>query len=67
MTSREIGLQLGVSHTAINKAARRGRIPREPDGSFNLERVRQAFERDVRMRLVALQSKLITVTKARTN
>lgn len=43
MTSREIGSLLGVSHTAINKAARKGRIPRETDGSFDLEKVRAVW------------------------
>ena len=36
-----VARQLGVSHTAIQKAKRIGRITREPDGAWNIIRVRR--------------------------
>lgn len=45
-SSREIGLVLNVSHTAINKAARAGRIPKLADGSFDLKAVKKVWERN---------------------
>lgn len=50
LSARAIAPHLGVSHTAINKAARRGRIPKEPDGSFDLEKVRVAWDSNVDVR-----------------
>lgn len=44
VSSREIGKALGISHTAVNKAALRGRIPREADGTFDLEKVRASWD-----------------------
>jgi len=43
ISSRAVGAQLGVSHTAVNYAARRGRIPRLPDGTFDLDQVKAAW------------------------
>ena len=41
-TSRDTtARRLGVSHTAIQKAERVGRISREPDGSWDIDRVRR--------------------------
>ena len=37
---REIARQLGVSHTSLQKAERCGRIAREPDGSWDMDKVR---------------------------
>ncbi|WP_137179191.1 hypothetical protein [Roseomonas sp. AR75] len=37
---REIARQVGISHTALQKAERNGRIAREPDGSWDIEKVR---------------------------
>jgi hypothetical protein len=40
-SGREVARQLGVSHTAIQKAERIGRISREQDGTWDLTRVRR--------------------------
>jgi hypothetical protein len=40
-SAREVARRLGVSHTAIQKAERVGRIVREPDGSWDVDRVRR--------------------------
>lgn len=37
---REIARQLGVSHTSLQKAQRTGRIVPEPDGRWDIEKVR---------------------------
>jgi len=37
---REVARQLGVSHTSLQKARRTGRISPEPDGSWDIEKVR---------------------------
>lgn len=46
LSSRELGEALGVSHTAVNKAAKRGRIPREADGTFDLVKVKAVWEKN---------------------
>jgi hypothetical protein len=44
MTSnRELARQLGVSETAVRRAERAGRIGREPDGAWDLVKVRAAW------------------------
>ncbi len=40
-SAREVARRLGVSHTAIQKAERAGRILREPDGRWDIDRVRR--------------------------
>ena len=42
-SNRELGRQLGVSETAVRKAEKAGRIRREGDGSWEVERVRAAW------------------------
>ena len=39
-SARDLARRLGLSHTAIQKAEQVGRIRREADGSWNIERVR---------------------------
>lgn len=39
-SARDVARRLGLSHTAIQKAEQVGRIRREPDGSWDVERVR---------------------------
>jgi len=40
-SAREVARRLGLSHTAVQKAERVGRIARELDGSWDVERVRR--------------------------
>ena len=40
-STREAARRLGVSDTAIHKAERAGRIAREPDGSWDLDKTRR--------------------------
>lgn len=47
LSARAVAAQLGVSHTAVNKAAARQRIPRESDGSFDLDKVKAAWDANV--------------------
>jgi hypothetical protein len=42
-SNREIARQLGVSETAVRRAAKAGRIGREADGSWDLAKVRAAW------------------------
>ncbi|GGG50418.1 hypothetical protein GCM10010964_42140 [Caldovatus sediminis] len=39
-SQREVARRLGVSHTALQKAQRAGRIAPEPDGAWDVEKVR---------------------------
>ena len=39
-SAREVARRLGVSHTAIQKAERAGRIAREPSGAWDIDKVR---------------------------
>ena len=39
-SAREVARQLGISHTAVQKAERAGRIAREPNGAWDVEKVR---------------------------
>jgi hypothetical protein len=42
-SNRELARQLGVSETAIRKAAKTGRIKKESDGAWDLTKVRAAW------------------------
>jgi hypothetical protein len=42
-SNRELARQLGVSETAVRRAEKTGRIRREPDGSWDLAKVRAAW------------------------
>jgi biotin operon repressor len=42
-SNRELARQLGVSETAIRKAEKTGRIKKEPDGSWDLAKVKAAW------------------------
>lgn len=39
-SQREVARRLGVSHTALQKAQRAGRIAPEADGAWDIEKVR---------------------------
>ena len=40
-SARELARRIGISHTAIQKAERTGRIAREPDGTWDVEKARR--------------------------
>ena len=40
-SARELGRRLGISHTAVLKAEKAGRIEREPDGTWDIARSRK--------------------------
>ena len=40
-SARELARRLGISHTAIQRAERAGRISRKPDGAWDVAKVRQ--------------------------
>ena len=42
-SNRELARQLGVSETAVRRAEKAGRIRREPDGSWDLAKVKAAW------------------------
>lgn len=48
ISAREVARRLGVSHTAIQKAERVGRISRESDGSWDVDRVRRGMAETAR-------------------
>ncbi|TCZ63964.1 hypothetical protein [Roseicella aquatilis] len=39
-SAREVARRLGISHTAMQKAERAGRIAREPSGAWDIDKVR---------------------------
>jgi hypothetical protein len=47
-SAREVARRLGVSHTAVQKAERVGRIAREPDGTWDVDRVRHDMAESAR-------------------
>jgi hypothetical protein len=44
-SQREVARRLGISHTALQKAQRSGRIAPEPDGGWDVEKVRAQLAR----------------------
>jgi hypothetical protein len=42
-SNRELARRLGASETAVRRAEKAGRIEREPDGSWDLTKVRAAW------------------------
>ena len=40
-SARELARRIGISHTAIQKAERTGRIAREPDGTWDVDKARR--------------------------
>jgi phage terminase large subunit GpA-like protein len=44
-SQREVARRLGISHTALQKAQRSGRIAPEPDGSWDIEKLRAQLAR----------------------
>jgi phage terminase large subunit GpA-like protein len=44
-SQREVARRLGISHTALQKAQRSGRIAPEPDGYWDVEKVRAQLAR----------------------
>jgi hypothetical protein len=50
LSSVAMGKLLGISHAAVLKAAKRGRIPREPDGGFDEAKVRAALATNTDLR-----------------
>jgi hypothetical protein len=45
-SNRELARQLGVSETAVRRAEKAGRISREPDGAWDLARVKALWARN---------------------
>jgi hypothetical protein len=45
-SNRELARQIGVSETAVRRAEKAGRIRREPDGAWDLARVKAAWARN---------------------
>lgn len=50
ISARALAEKLDVSHTAVNKAAARGRITRGPDGTFDADRAIEQWNRNVDVR-----------------
>ena len=45
-SNRELARHIGVSETAVRRAEKAGRIKREPDGAWDLARVKAAWARN---------------------
>jgi hypothetical protein len=46
LSARKAAPQLGISHVALLKAHVAGRVPREPDGSFDVDACRMALQQN---------------------
>jgi hypothetical protein len=64
-SQREVARRLGISHTALQKAQRSGRIAPEPDGSWDIEKVRAQLARtaDPARRVVFMKGAQVSGTE----
>jgi hypothetical protein len=64
-SQREVARRLGISHTALQKAQRSGRIAPEPDGSWDIEKVRAQLSRtaDPARRVVFMKGAQVSGTE----
>jgi hypothetical protein len=69
VSQREVARRLGISHTALQKAQRSGRIAPEPDGSWDIEKVRAQLARtaDPARGVVFIKSAQVVGTTVGTN
>jgi hypothetical protein len=64
-SQREVARRLGISHTALQKAQRSGRIAPEPDGSWDIKKVRAQLARtaDPARRVVFMKGAQVSGTE----
>jgi hypothetical protein len=65
ISQREVARRLGISHTALQKAQRAGRIAPEPDGGWDVEKVRAQLARtaDPARRVVFMKGAQVSGTE----
>jgi phage terminase large subunit GpA-like protein len=68
-SQRELARRLGVSHTALQKAQRAGRIAPETDGAWDVEKIRAQLARtaDPARRVVFMKAAQVGATTVGTN